>query len=211
MRVFEKAANQLYTMCFEQIVKYLVSNGLDEDNAQAVFNEVVAETFIPSVIAGNYRHEGKILGFLKSICLNKSVDLNRKEKAVTNIIPLHDLTKKENDTDNGDSEESGTDSETEYWDIEDNNTTLAEGIVVETLDSLPLALDILGQSHPTHRDFLLKYWWQQQDLTQIGQELGIPAGQEAMFHQRAKEKLKKILVNLHKSTSIKNNPFDRVA
>ena len=209
VRVFEDAANQLYKMCFVPIVEHLVANGSSAEQAEEVFNEVIAEIFIPSVIADNYRHEGKMLAFIKKVCQNKCLDLMRKEKGMTNIIPLHDLNKTANEQDDND---HAIDEEMSDWDIEakDDDNTI-ESVVLDTLDSLPQALDLLGQTHPIHRDFILKYWWQKQDIAEIARELNIPVGQENVFHKRAKDKLKKILVNLTTPTSSKNNPFGRVA
>lgn len=67
---------QLYKLCYPDMIKICYRYAKDADGAGTIFNNAMLKVF-KSI--GNYKEEGKLMGWIKSIVVNCSIDFCKQQ------------------------------------------------------------------------------------------------------------------------------------
>lgn len=78
---------QLYKLCYPDMIKICSRYAADADGAGTIYNNAMLKVF-KSI--GNYTEEGKLLGWIKTIVINCSIDFCKKKSIFNKIAGAPD-------------------------------------------------------------------------------------------------------------------------
>ncbi len=75
---------QLYRLCYPEMIKVCYRYAPDADGAGTIFNDAMMKVFKH---IGNYTEEGKLMGWIKTIVINCSIDFCKKRNVFKQSVP----------------------------------------------------------------------------------------------------------------------------
>ena len=79
-----QSQQQLYRLCYPEMIKICYRYAPDSDGAGTIFNNAMLKVF-KSI--GSYTDEGKLMGWIKTIVINCSIDFCKKRNVFKQSVP----------------------------------------------------------------------------------------------------------------------------
>jgi RNA polymerase sigma-70 factor, ECF subfamily len=79
-----QSQQQLYRLCYPDMIKICYRYANDADGAGTIYNDAMLKVFKN---IGQYTEEGKLMGWIKTIVINSSIDFSKKQHVFKQSVP----------------------------------------------------------------------------------------------------------------------------